>query len=246
MKKTKIEWTESSWNPTIGCTKISSGCKNCYAESMARRLKAMGNKDYKDGFKFKILPQRLNETINNSTPTMYFVNSMSDLFHEDIPLNYLNEILNVIETTPRHTYQVLTKRAKRMRKYFDNRRIPNNLWIGVTVEDKKSGLQRIDLLRDLKAPIKFLSCEPLLEDLGIINLIGINWVIVGGESGKSARPIKEEWIINIKKQCDYTGTDFFFKQWGAWGEDGKKRSKKVNGNNLLGKKWEAIPATPFK
>lgn len=246
MKKTKIEWTESSWNPTIGCTKLSAGCKNCYAETMARRLRAMGNKDYKDGFKFKILPHRLSETINNNTPTMYFVNSMSDLFHEDIPKDYLDEILNVIETTPQHTYQVLTKRAKRMQSYFKKMAIPRNLWLGVTVEDKKSGLQRIDYLRNLEAEIKFLSCEPLLEDLGIIDLRGIDWVIVGGESGKLARPIQEEWIIKIKNQCTNSKVEFFFKQWGTWGKDGVKRSKKANGNDLLGKKWEAIPLVSYK
>lgn len=246
MKKTKIEWTESSWNPTIGCTKLSAGCKNCYAETMARRLRAMGNKNYKDGFKFKILPHRLSETINNNTPTMYFVNSMSDLFHEDIPKDYLDEILNVIETTPQHTYQVLTKRAKRMQSYFKKMAIPRNLWLGVTVEDKKSGLQRIDYLRNLEAEIKFLSCEPLLEDLGIIDLRGIDWVIVGGESGKLARPIQEEWIIKIKNQCTNSKVEFFFKQWGTWGKDGVKRSKKANGNDLLGKKWEAIPLVSYK
>lgn len=173
---------------------------------------------------------------------MYFVNSMSDLFQEGVPYSFIDKVFRVIEQTPWHTYQILTKRAANMRQYFASRTVPDNAWLGVSVEDKKYGKPRIPELLAIKAKTRFLSVEPLLEDLDRIRLSGIHWVIVGGESGAKARPMKEAWVLNIRNQCERSGTDFFFKQWGAWGADGKKRSKKANGRELEGKLWEMIPA----
>ncbi|MCB0731482.1 MAG: phage Gp37/Gp68 family protein [Ignavibacteriae bacterium] len=241
MKKTKIEWTEETWNPTTGCTKVSAGCKFCYAETMANRLQAMETPGYENGFKFSLMPERLAQPFKKKRPTKYFVNSMSDLFHEEMPEEFLDKIFDVIEKTPQHIYQILTKRDKRMAEYFKNRSVPNNVWLGVTSENRKDGLPRIDSLRKIKATVKFLSIEPLLEDLGKINLKGIDWVIVGGESGHKARPMKEEWAVNIKDQCKKANVPFFFKQWGTWGADEIKRNKKANGRKLQGKIWEAYP-----
>jgi len=237
----KIEWTEQTWNPSAGCTKISSGCKNCYAESMAIRLHAMGTVGYENGFQFNTVPSRLNEPLKKKKPTVYFVNSMSDLFHENMPVDYLNKIFDVIEKTPQHTYQVLTKRSDRMFKYLNQRKVPKNVWLGVTVENKKEGLPRIDKLRKLEATVLFLSIEPLLEDLGQINLDKIDWVIVGGESGNRARAMEKEWVVNIKKQCEEKDVAFFFKQWGTWGADKVKRNKKLNGKEINGEIWHQYP-----
>lgn len=240
MKPTKIEWTQASWNPTIGCDKVSSGCKNCYAEAMAKRLQAIGNPDYKDGFAFKMLPQRLDEPKRNKKPTLYFVNSMSDLFHQKMDFGFLERVMQVIADTPHHQYQILTKRPHTMREYFSKREIPPNVWLGTTVESSKVK-SRIDLIRDLSASVKWLSCEPLISDLGELDLRGIDWVIAGGESGANARAMKEEWVLNIKRQCEAQNVAFFFKQWGAWGSDGVKRSKKENGALLGGKIYQAYP-----
>ena len=239
----KIEWTEQTWNPSAGCTKISAGCKNCYAETMAVRLQAMGVGGYENGFKFSTVPQRLNDPLKRKKPTVYFVNSMSDIFHEDMPEDYLNKIFEVIRQTPLHTYQILTKRADRMFRYLSNKEIPENIWLGVTVENKKEGVPRIDKLRKLKASVLFLSIEPLLEDLGQINLEYIDWVIVGGESGHKARPMEKEWVLNIKQQCEENDIAFFFKQWGTWGADKVKRNKKTNGKEIDGKIWQQYPET---
>lgn len=241
MKKTKIEWTEETWNPTTGCTKVSAGCKNCYAEVMANRLQAMGTPGYENGFEFTIMADRLEQPLKKKKSTKYFVNSMSDLFHEKMPMEFLDKILGVIDLTPQHIYQILTKREDAMFEYFQKRRVPENIWLGVTVEDKKHGVKRIDKLRNIDATIKFLSIEPLLEDIGAIDLSGIHWVIVGGESGAKARPMKKEWAENIQRQCDEQEVAFFFKQWGAWGADGVKRSKKSNGRILNGKEWNQYP-----
>ena len=239
----KIEWTEQTWNPSAGCTKISAGCKNCYAETMAVRLQAMEVVGYENGFKFSTVPQRLYEPLKRKKPTVYFVNSMSDIFHEDMPEDYLNKIFEVIRQTPHHTYQILTKRADRMFRYLSNKEIPENIWLGVTVENKKEGLPRIDKLRKLNASVLFLSIEPLLEDLGQINLEYIDWVIVGGESGHKARPMEKEWVLNIKQQCEENDIAFFFKQWGTWGADKVKRNKKINGKEIDGKIWQQYPET---
>ena len=237
----KIEWTEQTWNPSAGCTKISLGCKNCYAETMAIRLQAMGVEGYENGFTFNIVQSRLNDPFKRKKPTVYFVNSMSDIFHKDMPEEYLNKIFDVIKETPHHTYQILTKRADRMFQYLFQREIPKNIWLGVTVDNKKEGLPRIDKLRQIKASVLFLSVEPLLEDLGKVNLENINWVIVGGESGAKARPMEKEWVVNIKQQCENDDVAFFFKQWGTWGADKVKRNKKKNGKILDGKVWQQYP-----
>lgn len=241
---TRIEWTEQTWNPTTGCTKISPGCKHCYAEVMARRLQAMKVRGYENGFELSILPERLNEPLERRKPTIYFVNSMSDLFHNGVPFEFLDQVFDVIRSTPQHTYQILTKRAARMRKYFScqGRLVPNNVWLGVSMEDRKHGLPRVDELREIKAKIRFVSAEPLLEDVGDIDLREIHWMIVGGESGLKARPMDPKWVDGIKRQCDEYGVAFFFKQWGGWGSDGKKRPKKDNGRVFAGKTWDAMPA----
>lgn len=237
-----IEWTEQTWNPTTGCTKVSPGCKNCYAEVMARRLHAMGTPGYENEFNLTVHENRLSQPLLRKKPTVYFVNSMSDLFHEDVTDEFLDKVLAVIENTPQHTYQILTKRADRLPVYFKNRKCPDNVWLGVSVEDRKYGVPRIDYLRQVNAKIRFLSVEPLLEDVGRIDLSGIHWVIVGGESGHNARPMKPEWVEVIKKQCEDADVSFFFKQWGMWGSDGKKRAKKHNGREFNGRTWNEMPS----
>jgi protein gp37 len=243
--KSKIEWTEQTWNPITGCSKVSAGCKNCYAEAMAKRLQAMGTSGYENGFKLSLMPERLAQPLKRKKPTKYFVNSMSDLFHEDVPFSYIDKIFDVIQQTPHHIYQILTKRAERMSMYFDGKIAPTNAWIGVTVENREQGKERISHLRKIDASIRFLSVEPLLEDLGKVDFTDIHWVIVGGESGSNAREMKSEWVENIQKQCEEQHIAFFFKQWGGWGADGKKRSKKANGRLLNGKTWDAMPQTTF-
>jgi len=239
--KSTIEWTEQTWNPTTGCTKVSPGCKYCYAEVMAQRLRAMGVPGYENGFELSLLPERLGQPLKRNKPTVYFVNSMSDLFHEGVDFDFLDQAFDVIARTPRHTYQILTKRAERMRAYFEYRTVPANAWLGVSVEDREFGVPRIAQLRQVNAQVKFLSCEPLLEDLGALDLSCIQWMIVGGESGDKGRPMKPEWVMSLKKQCERQEVAFFFKQWGRWGADGVKRSKKANGRLLQGKTWDAYP-----
>jgi len=236
-----IEWTEETWNPVTGCSKVSAGCANCYAEVMARRLHAMGAPGYENGFDVTLMPNRLDQPLLRKRSTRYFVNSMSDLFHEQIPDEYIAKVFSVMERTPQHTYQILTKRAHRLSEYFGANKLPENVWLGVTVEDRTNGVPRIDQLRGIDAAVRFLSVEPLLEDLGDINLTDIHWVIVGGESGPKARPMNEEWVLSVKERCDHYGSAFFFKQWGTWGADMVKRNKKANGRLLLGRKWDAYP-----
>jgi len=238
----KIEWTEQTWNPVTGCVKVSPGCKHCYAETMANRLQAMRAPGYENGFELSILPERLAQPLKRKKPTIYFVNSMSDLFQQGVPFSFVDQVMDVIQQTPWHTYQILTKRSKIMREYFETRVVPANAWLGISVEDKKYGKPRIKDLQAIKARTRFLSIEPLLEDLGRISLSGVHWVIVGGESGAGARPMEEDWVRNIKTQCEGSKVDFFFKQWGAWGADGKKRSKKENGRQLQGRTWDMMPA----
>ena len=240
MRTTKIEWTERTWNPVTGCTKLSEGCVHCYAEVMSRRLYAMGNAKYTNGFKSTIHYDALKEPLAWKKPSTIFVCSMSDLFHKDVPFEFIDKVLKVIEDTPQHNYQILTKRAERMAEYFETRNIPQNAWVGVTVECKQTKA-RIDCIRNLNASVKFLSCEPLLEDLGDLCLQGINWIIVGGESGAQARPMKEEWVLNIKRQADANNIPFFFKQWGTWSKDGIKGNKKINGKLLQGKIVQNMP-----
>jgi protein gp37 len=238
----KIEWTEQTWNPTTGCTKVSPGCKHCYAETMARRLQTMGASGYARGFELVLHPDRLAQPLQRAKPLVYFVDSMSDLFHDDIPDMFLDQVFDVIRRTPQHTYQVLTKRSGRLRHYFIMRAVSPNAWLGVSVEDRCYGVPRIDDLRRVDAPIRFLSVEPLLEDLGKLDLIGIHWVIVGGESGPRAWPMRPEWVESVRVQAIEAGAAFFFKQWGAWGADGRCRNKKANGRMLHGRVWDAMPA----
>ncbi len=240
MKTTKIEWTERVWNPGVGCNKVSAGCKNCYAEVFAKRLKAMGVADYKDGFSFKILPHRLQEPLKIKKPTKYFVNSMSDLFHEEMPFEYLDMIFDIIKKTPHHIYQILTKRDDIMFRYLSEKILPENVWLGVTVESCEYKF-RIDILKKINARIRFISFEPLIGNVGEMNLSSIHWAIVGGESGKRARPMKIEWVEEIFEQCKKQNVTFFFKQWGAWGADGIKRSKKQNGRYFMNKEWNGYP-----
>jgi len=242
--RSNIEWTEQTWNPTVGCTKVSPGCKNCYAEVMARRLQAIGVHGYENGFlRLTLLPERLAEPLGRHKPTIYFVNSMSDLFHDKVPFEYVRRVFDVMARAPQHTFQVLTKRAARMAEFCRGITVPSNVWLGVSVENRKHGLPRIDVLREIDAQVRFLSVEPLLEDLGRFDLSGIHWVIVGGESGRKARPMKPEWVENVKAQCDAAAVAFFFKQWGTWGADGQKRSKHANGRRYRGKVWDRMPAT---
>lgn len=238
----RIEWTEATWNPVVGCTKISAGCKFCYAEAMAKRLQAMGTPGYERGFKLNLIETRLREPLQRARPTVYFVNSMSDLFHERIPDTYIDKVFDVIERTPHHTYQILTKRAAHMARYFRTRPVPPNAWLGVSVENRRHGVPRIDSLRQIAARIRFLSVEPLLEDVGSIDLTDIHWVIVGGESGPKARPMQPQWAESVRHQCEAQGSAFFFKQWGGWGADGKRRSKSKNGRLLSGRTWDQMPA----
>lgn len=245
MSKTKIAWTERTWNPVTGCTKISEGCRHCYAETMAKRLQGMGQKRYANGFTLTLHPEALNEPKKVKEPSMFFVCSMADLFHKDVPFEFVDEVIKVIEATPQHKYQLLTKRANLMHQYFTLKGyVPDNVWVGVTLEDAKAK-ERLWYLKDLKytfdAKVTYLSCEPLLGDLGYLSLGGIDWVIVGGESGSQARKMSKEWVLNIQRQCAEQDVPFFFKQWGTWGEDGEKRNKEANGNLLNGQLYQEWP-----
>lgn len=233
MSLSKIEWTQMTWNPTTGCDKISAGCKYCYAESFAKRLREMNVQKYKDGFKLRIHPEVLNEPMKWKKPKIIFVNSMSDLFHEDIPFTFIEKVFNVMINCPQHIFQVLTKRAERLEELSSKLRWESNIWMGVTVENVEVKY-RINHLKKTQAKVKFISMEPLLGPLPKLNLKKINWIIVGGESGKKARPIKEEWVLDIKIQCRKLNIPFFFKQWGG-------TNKKATGRLLEGKIYEEYP-----
>lgn len=233
MKPSKIEWTESTWNPSTGCTKLSAGCSNCYAEVMTRRLQAMGMDKYKHGFNLTCHPTELEVPYTWKKPRMVFVNSMSDLFHENMPFDFIKEVFKVMNNCPQHTFQVLTKRADILEKYHTLLDWTPNIWMGVTVESE-AVIKRIDSLRKVPAFIKFLSIEPLITAIPNINLFGIDWVIVGGESGPKARPIQEEWVVDIKTQCEQNQIPFFFKQWGG-------KNKKAAGKTLQGKIYCQMP-----
>ena len=242
----KIEWTEKTWNPVTGCTKISQACANCYAEVMAKRLSSIPatKEKYKNGFKPTIHLESLEEPLKWKKPSTVFVCSMGDLFHRDVPCDYIDQVIQVIRENPQHTFQILTKRAERMAKYFMgglSEGVPRNAWLGVTCE-RANYYDRIDWLRWVeKAPVRFLSCEPLLGPMNDINLDGIDWVITGGESGPCARRTPIEWFRGLRDACRRWNTPFFFKQWGAWGEDGVKRSKYKNGHLLDGEEYRMMP-----
>ena len=233
MAQSSIEWTEMTWNPTTGCTKISAGCKFCYAEVMSKRLKAMGVDKYKDGFKVRIHPETLNIPYTWKSSKVVFVNSMSDLFHEDIPLDFIKQVFHVMNDNPQHVFQVLTKRADRLFELHRHLKWTHNIWMGVSVEDNRV-IERIDYLRKTKAKVKFLSLEPLIGALANLNLKKIDWVIVGGESGHKPRPMKPEWVIDIQEQCEKAEVAFFFKQWGG-------RNKKATGRLLNGRTYDEMP-----
>ncbi|MHC4131808.1 MAG: DUF5131 family protein [Planctomycetota bacterium] len=232
-QKSKIEWTESTWNPVTGCTKISSGCKNCYAERMALRLKAAGSPNYINGFRVSLHPNVLEKPLHWRQPRTIFVNSMSDIFHRGIPRDFILEIFDVMMRASHHRYQILTKRSKRMLELSSILPWQTNIWMGITVETAKY-LYRIDHLRQTNAAVKFISFEPLLGSIPDIDLTGIDWVIVGGESGPGARPVKSEWITDIRDQCIDADVPFFFKQWGGV-------NKKKNGRKLDDKFWSQMP-----
>ena len=233
MAASAIEWTEMTWNPVTGCSKISSGCKNCYAEIMARRLQAMGSEKYSKGFRVTIHPEELETPHRWKKPRIVFVNSMSDLFHRDMPEAFIRRVFETMAQCPRHRFQVLTKRAGRLRRMSPRLPWTENIWMGVSIEDDCQR-SRLDELRNCDAHLKFLSLEPLLGPLPELALEGIDWVIVGGESGPKARPMAEEWVRDLRDQCQAAGIPFFFKQWGG-------KNKKRAGRLLDGRTHDAMP-----
>jgi len=233
MAQSSIEWTEMTWNPKTGCDKISAGCKYCYAEVMARRLHAMGIDKYKNGFKLSLHEDALLIPYEWKSPKIVFVNSMSDLFHKDVPLDFIKRVFRTMNENPQHTFQVLTKRADILVKYHKELNWSHNIWMGVSVENEKVK-HRIDDLRRTRARTKFLSCEPLIGPLFKLNLKKIDWVIVGGESGRKPRPINVEWVMDIQQQCNKTRVPFFFKQWGG-------TNKKKAGRLLNGRTYDEMP-----
>lgn len=237
---TRIEWTERTWNPVTGCTPISSGCNHCYARVMARRCRAMGLHKYRNGFDVTLHDECIDEPKAWRKGSLIFVCSMGDLFHNDVPDGFIDRVMQVIRETPWHTYQILTKRASRMRIYFKSHPVPDNVWLGVTVENR-ANLYRKEILVQIPATVRFLSCEPLLGPLGELDLNGIHWVIAGGESGPQARPASEWWFTDIRDEAAQQGVPFFFKQWGTWGPDGVRRSKAANGCLLQGEKIQQWP-----
>jgi len=233
MAKSSIEWTEMTWNPTTGCSKISQGCKFCYAEIMSKRLQAMGVDKYKDNFEVRVHPDALKVPYTWKKSKVVFVNSMSDLFHEEVPRQFIKKVFKVMRENPQHVFQVLTKRAERLLELSPKLKWTHNIWMGVSIEDQKVE-SRIDLLRETDARVKFLSLEPLIGALPDLNLDKIDWVIVGGESGHNPRPMKADWVIDIQEQCEKNKVAFFFKQWGG-------KNKKKNGRLLNGKTYDEIP-----
>ena len=236
--RSEIEWTDATWNPVRGCTKISPGCKHCYAERFAERFRGVSGHPFESGFDLRLVPEKLEAPLKWRAPKRIFVNSMSDLFLETVPTQYIARIGEVMEAAHWHTFQVLTKRHERMCALLNGqlRRLGSlpNAWWGVSVEDREYGLPRIDVLRRTNAAIRFLSIEPLLESLGELDLSGIDWVIVGGESGTRPRPISPDWVREIRDQCQAAGVPFFFKQWGG-------RSPKQSGRILDGREWNEMP-----
>lgn len=234
---TTIEWTDATWNPVSGCTKLSRGCDNCYAERFAERFRGVAGHPFEHGFDLTLRPHKLLEPLSWRRPRRVFVNSMSDLFHKQIPNEFVDEVFNTMERASWHVFQVLTKRSSLLRRYvnrrYAGRGTPVNIWLGVSVEDRQS-LGRIKHIADSVAAVRFVSFEPLLEDLGPLDLTGIHWAIAGGESGPFARPVRAEWVRNIRDQCQAAGVAFFFKQWGGV-------TSKSGGNQLDGERWQQYP-----
>jgi protein gp37 len=237
-QRSAIEWTDATWNPVRGCTKVSPGCAHCYAETFAERWRGIPGHPYEHGFDLRVVEDKLTEPLVWTRSHRIFVNSMSDLFHERVPADFISRVFGVMELADWHIYQVLTKRASRMREVLSKRlrRVAEfeHVWLGVSVENRKHGMPRIDELRSTPAALRFLSIEPLLEDLGELNLARIHWVIVGGESGPGARPMRSEWVISIREQCKAAGVPFFFKQWGGV-------RKSLNGRALEGRTFDEMP-----
>lgn len=233
MALSSIEWTEMTWNPTTGCTKISEGCKFCYAEIMTKRLKGMGLEKYSNNFELTLHDSTLRIPYSWKKTKLVFVNSMSDLFHKDVPLSFVQKVFRVMNENNKHIFQVLTKRADVLLKYSNKLNWTKNIWMGVTVENEAE-LTRTEYLKKIPAHLKFLSCEPLLGPLPSLDINGIDWVIVGGESGRKPRPLKEEWVIEIQTKCAESGIPFFFKQWGG-------TNKKKNGSDLNGQTFKEMP-----
>lgn len=231
--KSKIEWTENTWNPVTGCTKLSDGCKNCYAFTMAKRLQLMGNEKYSNGFEVTLHENCLEDPFKWKKPSLIFVNSMSDLFHEEIPDDYIKRVFDIMNRASWHTFQVLTKRAERLSRISSSLNWTSNIWQGVTVESNKYK-NRIDFLREVPSNVRFISFEPLISEVKDVNLQGIDWAIVGGESGFLSRDMKQEWVMQLKAECENQGVLFYFKQWGGI-------NKKKAGRMLLGKTWDAMP-----
>lgn len=232
-----IEWTDATWNPVRGCTKVSAGCAHCYAERFAERFRGVKGHAFEQGFDLRLVPEKLAEPLRWKKPKRIFVNSMSDLFHQDVPDDYILKVLRVMQAASWHTYQLLTKRSERLRDFLlatPEAGEQQQIWWGVSVENRRHGLPRIDHLRAAPAKVRFLSIEPLLEDLGELDLTGIHWVIVGGESGPGARPMNPEWVRSIREQCERAGVSFFFKQWGG-------TRKATTGRTLDGRKHDDMP-----
>jgi protein gp37 len=237
-QKSKIEWTDATWNPVRGCTKVSPGCKHCYAEAFAERFRGVPGHPYERGFDLRLVPEKLEEPLKWAQPRLVFVNSMSDLFHPDVPDEYIIQVARVMEASSWHTFQILTKRSQRMQELLNSKlqfaaQSPH-IWWGVSVENREHGLPRVDHLRAANVRVRFLSVEPLLEELGVLNLAGMHWVIVGGESGIGARPMWQDWVVSVREQCREAGVPFFFKQWG-----GVHKSK--TGRELQGKTYDEFP-----
>lgn len=240
--RSAIEWTEATWNPTTGCDRVSPGCDHCYAATLSKRLKAMGSPKYQNdgdpmtsgpGFKLTVHPDSLDVPRRWQSPRLIFVNSMSDLFHDDVPIEFVRDVFQVIAETPQHSYQVLTKRAQRLSRIGGQLDWPSNLWMGVSVESRRYTF-RIDHLRKVPAAVRFVSAEPLLGPLGEVDLAGIHWVIAGGESGPNARPVEYEWVTDLRDTCTEAKVAFFFKQWGG-------RTPKAGGRELDGEVWDQLP-----
>lgn len=236
--RSTIEWTDATWNPVRGCTKITSGCAHCYAETFAERFRGVPGHPYEQGFDLRLVPEKLTQPLQWRRSRMIFVNSMSDLFHEGVPDEYIVEVVRVMQQANWHTYQVLTKRSERMRDLLGTKlrfaAEEPHIWWGVSVENRAQGLPRVDHLRAAPAAVRFLSVEPLLESLGSVDLTGIHWIILGGESGPGARPLEKSWVVEIRDQCEAAGIPFFFKQWG-----GTRKSKA--GRELDGRTYDGIP-----
>ena len=239
MQRSSIEWTEATWNPVTGCTQISPGCAHCYAKTFAERFRGVPDHPYEGGFDLQLRPERLTQPIRWKKPRTIFVNSMSDLFHPDVPDDYIHKVFEVMQAAEHHRFQVLTKRSERLGELASSLPWPQNVWMGVSVENQRFAC-RVDDLREVPAAVRFLSCEPLLGELEL-DLAGIDWVIAGGESGPGARPMHPDWVTAVRDQCLDAQVPFFFKQWGAHNAEGRRVGKKKAGRELEGRTWDRMP-----